>query len=232
MSYTKFLKFIFLVVIVPLLSVCAHSQSIEKEAECILQEGDLIFQESKSSQSPVIKEVTKSMWTHVGVIFKHNYHWSVYEAVSPVKITPLKKFVSRGKERKFSIKRITQGLTKPQKRALKDEISKFIGLPYDVLFESGDESIYCSELAWKGYMRALKIKIGEFVAFSTLNYKSSKALKLAQRRYGAAKRRFDIERWKKQKVITPVAMYKSTLIKEVLTSNKKADQIMVNKLCE
>ena len=36
----------------------------------------------------------------------------------------------------------------------------FRGRPYDLTFEWSDERIYCSELVWKIYERALGIEIG------------------------------------------------------------------------
>lgn len=44
---------------------------------------------------------------------------------------------------------------------LKKVARTFEGKPYDLTFEWSDDRIYCSELVWKVYERALGIRIGE-----------------------------------------------------------------------
>ena len=59
-----------------------------------LQDGDIIFQTSKSSQSKAIQLATNSKYSHCGLIFKRKNgqdDWCVIEAVQPVKWTPLSK---------------------------------------------------------------------------------------------------------------------------------------------
>jgi len=192
------------------------SMGIEScNSDCSFQDGDIIFQKSKSSQSKAIKEVTGSDWTHMGILFKQSNHWVVYEAVQPVKITPLKDFIKRGRKHEYVVKRLRSGLTKRQKDRLKLEASKYLGSPYDLFFEPSDKAIYCSELVWKAYDRSLNIKIGHFVAFETLNYRSSEALRLAKHRYSRAKIQFKLKKWKKQKVVTPVDMMHSSKLIEI-----------------
>ena len=44
--------------------------STNVSAECPLQEGDIVFIKSQSKQSELIKIVTGSEWTHVGLAFR------------------------------------------------------------------------------------------------------------------------------------------------------------------
>jgi len=61
----------------------------------ILQDGDIVFQETGSSQGKAVKAATDSRWTHVGMVFYQNDKPMVIEAVQPVRITSLKKFIAR-----------------------------------------------------------------------------------------------------------------------------------------
>src|SRR5882757_7813435 len=63
-----------------------------------IREGDIIFQTSLSAQSKAIQLATHSQYSHCGIIhIKGNEHF-VYEAVEPVKWTPLNKWISRGQD--------------------------------------------------------------------------------------------------------------------------------------
>ena len=80
------------------------------------KDGDIIFQTSKSSQSKMLKVVTKSNLTHCGVIFHKNGKPFVFEAVQPVKVTPLKEWINRGKDTKYSVTRLTYDLSESAKK--------------------------------------------------------------------------------------------------------------------
>lgn len=54
-----------------------------------IQDGDLIFQTSLSSQSIPIQKATKSVYSHCGLIFKNGDKFEVIEAVQPVKKSAL-----------------------------------------------------------------------------------------------------------------------------------------------
>ena len=63
-----------------------------------LMDGDIIFQTSLSSQSEAIQIVTHSKYSHMGMLYKNGTEIYVLEAVQPVKLTPLKKWIARGKD--------------------------------------------------------------------------------------------------------------------------------------
>ena len=50
----------------------------------VLKSGDIVFHQSKSSQSPAIQDATGSVITHMGIIFIQEGRRLVYEAVSPM----------------------------------------------------------------------------------------------------------------------------------------------------
>ena len=110
-----------------------------------LQEGDIVFVESQSSQSPYIKIGTMSKWTHCGVVVNTPEGMKVLEASNTVKLTPFNSFIGRAKNENWCIKRPKQKLIKPI------NYSKYIGQPYDLEFKFNNGKMYCSELVWLVY---------------------------------------------------------------------------------
>lgn len=150
----------------------------------LIQDGDIIFQNSKSSQSKAIELATKSKYTHMGIIFKKSDgKYYVYEAVQPVKFTPLKKWIERGNGSHFVIKRLNQPITILNKKNLKQEALKYLGKNYDIYFEFSDEKMYCSELVWKIYKNTLNIEIGKIKKLKDFDLSSDKVKSLMQKRY-------------------------------------------------
>jgi hypothetical protein len=70
------------------------------------QNGDIIFQTSLSSQSKAIQLATNSKYSHMGIIYEDNGNYYVYEAIQPVKYTPLDAWIKRGKNGHFVVKRL------------------------------------------------------------------------------------------------------------------------------
>lgn len=49
----------------------------------ILQDGDIIFQESQSAQCKAVQKATHSRYSHCGIIFRKDGKYFVYEAIEP-----------------------------------------------------------------------------------------------------------------------------------------------------
>ena len=60
------------------------------------KEGDMVFQISKSKQSPFVALATGSVYTHCGIVIEKPDGLYVLEAVGPVKLTPLDAWKDRG----------------------------------------------------------------------------------------------------------------------------------------
>lgn len=71
-----------------------------------LQEGDIVFVESQSQQSPYIKIGTMSKWTHCGVVVDTPEGLKVLEASKTVRLTPFNTFVGRAKNDNWCVKRL------------------------------------------------------------------------------------------------------------------------------
>lgn len=145
--------------------------------------GDLVFQESRSAQSAVIREVTDSRWTHVGVVFERRGALWVLEAVQPVRWTRFDRWRARGVDGDYLLRRPRRALTVSELRALRRAGERHLGGRYDARFEWSDRRMYCSELVWKMYERALDITLVAPARWSDLSL-SPRAVALARRRLG------------------------------------------------
>jgi uncharacterized protein YycO len=173
-----------------------------------IQNGDLIFQTSLSEQSKAIQLATKSEYSHCGIIFKEGKDFFVFEAIQPVKRTPLDKWIARGKNGVYIIKRLKnaeQVLTPTTISKMKQVGDEFRGKNYDLTFEWSDDKIYCSELIWKIYQRATGIEIGKLEKLSDFDLTSDAVKKKMKERYGNEIPLNEI-------VISPASIFNSELL--------------------
>ncbi len=150
------------------------------------REGDLVFQTFPSPQSVAIQLATKSQYSHMGIILKHNGKLMVYEAVGPVKFTAIDDWINRDSARHIVVRRLKNAdslLTRVNLAKLEAVASTFEGKPYDFAFHWSDEKIYCSELVWKVFDRALKIDIGELRKLKDFDLSSPEVQKKLKERY-------------------------------------------------
>lgn len=183
----------------------------EREKEPGLKDGDIIFQVSLSGQSRAIQAATGSKWSHCGIIYRTGNGFVVFEAVQPVKFTPLKQWIVRGKEGRYTVKRLKADslLTTHAIERMKKEGAKLRGKNYDLTFEWSDDSIYCSELVWKIYKRALGLEIGKVQQLKEFNLEDMAVKKKLRERYGA---KIPLN----EPVISPSAVFNSGLLKTVI----------------
>jgi uncharacterized protein YycO len=153
----------------------------------LVKDGDLIFQKSHSSQSLAVEKATNSIYSHCGIIFKEDSNYFVLEAVQPVSICELSEWIARGKEKHYVIKRHVLAdslLNKEKVIEMKKIGSAFLGNNYDLTFEWSDSKMYCSELIWKIYKRALNIEIGALQKLEDLNLSDRIVKEKLKERYG------------------------------------------------
>jgi uncharacterized protein YycO len=152
-----------------------------------VQDGDIIFQTSKSAQSKAIQRATNSKYSHMGIIYSQGVNFYVYEAVQPVKLTKLKDWISRGENGKYVVKRLINSediLTPENLSKMKEVGESYQGKNYDIYFEWSDDQIYCSELVWKIYKNALGIEIGKLETLKEFNLSDSVVREKLLERYG------------------------------------------------
>ena len=210
-------KISLLIIGIVLLTNCNKPNSIENSnfktetSDDEIKNGDIIFQTSHSKQSKAIQIATKSKYSHCGIIYKKNGEFMVFEAVQPVQLTPLENWISRGENEHYVIKRLKNAdkiLTNDALKRMKTIGQKFLGKRYDFTFGWTDEKIYCSELVWKIYDRALGIQIGKLEKLGDLDLSNSIVKNVLKNRYGNHIPKNEI-------VISPESIYESDLLKTV-----------------
>jgi hypothetical protein len=178
---------------------------IENYADDKLKNGDIIFQTSKSSQSKAIQLATNSKYSHMGILYENDGNYFVYEAVQPVKLTPLQEWINRGENRHYVVKRLKNSeniLTNQVVERMKAYGEKFKGKPYDIYFEWSDDKIYCSELVWKIYKEVANIEIGKLERLSDFDLSNEIVQNKMKERYGE---KIPLN----EKVISPAEMFES-----------------------
>ena len=188
---------------------CREVETMQQEK--VLRDGDLIFQTSLSGQSRAIQEATGSKYSHCGIIYRDGCDYFVYEAVQPVKSTPLAQWIARGKGGHYVVKRLAGAdslLTERNIAAMRREAARFAGRDYDLTFGWSDDRLYCSELIWKIYDRALGIRLGNLQRLGDFDLSAPAVREKLAERYGAAP---PLD----EPVISPAAIFDSPLLVRV-----------------
>src|SRR5690606_7101957 len=142
---------------------------------------------SQSKQCKAVQLATHSIYSHVGIIYRNDGQYFVYEAVQPVKLTPLNEWINRGKNQHYVVKRLTNAeqLLTPENLAKMKEIGEqYKGKNYDIYFEWSDDNIYCSELVWKMYQEATGVELGKLEKLSDFDLSSELVQQIMKERYG------------------------------------------------
>jgi hypothetical protein len=173
-----------------------------------IQDGDIIFQTSESAQCEAVRIATNSKFSHCGIIYKINGNLFVFEAVQPVKLTPLDDWIAHGKDKNYVVKRLKNAadvLTPNKLQKMKDYSQQFMGKEYDAFFEWTDTRIYCSELVWKIYKNGANIELSKLQQLKDFNLTDKRVQKILKERYGDA---IPLE----EKVVSPSNLVDSNLL--------------------
>jgi hypothetical protein len=185
-------------VLLCLLAACGSGR-----VQAALRDGDIIFQTSKSGQSLAIQRATGSRFSHMGLILHRGGKPFVLEASASVRFTPLRAWIDRGEGRHFVVKRLRGAADRftPEVLRRAQVIGRgFLGKKYDLTFEWSDDRIYCSELVWKIYQRALGVEIGALQKLREFRLDDPAVAAKLRERYGA-------ELPLDESVISPAAMF-------------------------
>ncbi|MDI9879215.1 YiiX family permuted papain-like enzyme [Flectobacillus longus] len=173
--------------------------------------GDIIFQISLSAQSKAIQLATQSQYSHCGIIYQKGNEYFVFEAVQPVKLTPLKEWIARGENHHYVIKRLknAQSILSPKVLvSMQKEGEKLRGKKYDIYFGWDDQRIYCSELIWKIYKRGANIEIGKLQRLKDFDLDNEVVREKLKERYGKT---IPLN----EKVISPASIFDDSQLIEV-----------------
>ncbi|MEH6413955.1 YiiX family permuted papain-like enzyme [Pseudomonas sp. CGJS7] len=170
-----------------------------------VRDGDLIFHVSRSAQSLAIQRATGSRYSHMGVVLHRDGKPYVFEAIGPTVYTPLQRWIARGEGGRYVLKRLRTPLSAQQQRRLREQAGAFRGRAYDLTFEWSDRKLYCSELVWKLYDRALGVRIGRLQRLGDFELNDPAVRAKLRERYG---QRVPLA----EPVISPAAMFDSPLL--------------------
>ncbi|NLR68244.1 YiiX family permuted papain-like enzyme [Chitinophaga varians] len=173
--------------------------------------GDVIFQESMSDLSTAIKLATHSKYSHCGIILPKDGELYVYEALQPVRYTPLQAWINRGRKGHYVIKRLKNAdsvITQTTVQKMVDAGKKYNGKNYDFYFGWSDERIYCSELVWKIYKESTGLELGKLEQLKDFDLNSPAVKEQMKQIYGN-----NIPMT--EQIISPVSMFNSPLLKTV-----------------
>ena len=151
---------------IPLRSWLIEPLSAQDTPITDIREGDVIFHTSQSSQSPLIQIGTRSHITHCGIVVMKEGKPYVLETLKTLVLTPLDKFIVRGKDGKYWLKR-------SDKEDIKIDYAHYLGKSYDFAFSFDNDIYYCSELVYDIYKRQLGIElctpkqIGDYLILGT-----------------------------------------------------------------
>ncbi len=154
-----------------------------------LQPGDIVFQSGNSLQDKAVMAATHSRWSHVGLIFFYQGSPWVFEAVQPVKTTPLKEFISRNPSDFFAMRLKNAKRYINEENIHKAELSgkEMLGVKYDPYFQWTNDKLYCSELVWKIYKQATGLQLCTPRKVSSYDLDSVAMQKLITQRFGSMK---------------------------------------------
>jgi len=192
----------------------ANKQVVNLVENHEIREGDLIFQTSLSGQSKAIQLATHSQYSHCGIIHLKGNDYFVYEAVEPVRWTALNKWISRGQDEHYVIKRLKnadQVLTPSTIEKMVRIEETYRGKHYDLYFEWTNDKLYCSELIWKVYKEATGLEVGKLEKLKDFDLTSQAVKEKMKERYGDNVPLGDT-------VISPVSILNSELLVQVASN--------------
>lgn len=152
-----------------------------------IQEGDMIFQTSQSQQCEAVRIATNSKFSHCGIVFIEKGKKYVFEAVQPVKYTPLETWITHGEGNDFVVTRLKEASTILNSKTLakmKAYGKTLNNKDYDLYFEWSDDKQYCSELIWKIYKNGAGIELCPLQKLKDFNLKDRRVQVILAERYG------------------------------------------------
>jgi uncharacterized protein YycO len=158
----------------------------------------------------MVQLVTNSKLSHCGIIFYKKGKPYVFEAVQPVKVTPLQQWINRGVGGKYIVSRVKTPLTNSQLTEMYDYAKSQLGKDYDLKFQWSDKKMYCSELVYKVFVAGDRF-VGESKKFSSYNLNNEVVKSAIKKRYGNSINLNEM-------VITPVDIFKSSEVKTVFNN--------------
>jgi hypothetical protein len=195
----------------------SFAQAARTSPQSLFRDGDIIFHKSQSRQSAALQEATGSPWTHVGILFSNGTKWYVAEAVEPVRLTALNTFINRGKNKEYRVYRhkvLDTPNTSAKLEKLKEELSGYMNISYDIFFEWSDDLIYCSELIYKAFYDSLNVEVGVVQKIGELKLDGPQVKKLIKDRLDRIGRKLNLN----EPIVTPISQMQDSELRVIYVS--------------
>ena len=140
------------------------------------QEGDFIFQ--SLPRNPLINAIegmTRSPYSHCGIVKQSPGGWVVLEALGTVHETPLRQWVDQGRNKTFVVARPDAKLQQQMFQIIQ-AAARLKGLPYDIHYSLDDKAIYCSELIYKATLAATGTRLGKLEKLGSMPWQPHEQL--------------------------------------------------------
>lgn len=181
------MKLIFKILLLAILIMGINTVYSQIDYSKNLKTGDIIFQDFNFGLSQAIKIITKSEYSHVGMIIKKQGKTYVLEAVQPVRLSEFNEWISRNPDSLFVVKRLINRdsiITPKIEAKIEKELTKYLNKDYDIKFGWSDEKMYCSELVWKLYKNAINIEVGKLDTLGNYDFSNDIVRKKLDQIYG------------------------------------------------
>ncbi|MEW6412908.1 MAG: YiiX family permuted papain-like enzyme [Candidatus Zixiibacteriota bacterium] len=177
-----------------------------------LKDGDIVFQDFPSRQSTAVKLATQSEYSHCGVIFFEDGQPIVWEAVQPVRVTPLDEWIERDTTGHYVVKRL-RGADTLLNALVIDSMRtigrSYLGRDYDIYFAWSDSELYCSEFVWKLYHIGAGIELASLRPMGDYDLSHPEVRKIMAQRWGE---KFPSD----EPVVSPQDLFDSDLLELVV----------------
>lgn len=153
----------------------------------VLKDGDILFRSEAGRFAQAIQLATHSPYNHVGMILYRTGKPYVFEAVGPVKFTPLEEWIQGAKDGNYAVKRLKDAdkvLTPEVLKKMNALARKFKGRGYSGTFDWADRTMYCSELVWKMYQRTTGLELGRMQKLKEMDLTDPRVQKEMKDRFG------------------------------------------------
>lgn len=136
--------------------------------------GDVIFLSNSNAPDKLLNNITKSKFSHLGIVVKEKGKLGVYYAGSTVKKVSIPEFLALSANGKFEVLRYKDTLMiSNANESFVIEAKKLLGFNYDNKYSWMDQEIYNAELVWKIYKRAMNIELCNVKLLSSISVNDS-----------------------------------------------------------
>jgi hypothetical protein len=174
--------------------------------------GDIVFTRIRGPIFTRVATTTQSWTSHVGIIVDYRRgDWVVAESGIPfVRRTPLRKFLGRSADQRFSIRRLKDEPNDEEKRAMLAFADSQIGRPYALGFDLKSRKTFCSKFVHDVIYACTGQSIGEIETFEQMLHRNPHASLAFWRVWF-----FGFIPWQRT-TITPASELDSPLLKTVI----------------